>query len=119
MDKEALKREQLIAYIPSRDNYMTVGLYAAKPGKVLVAMVLNLHTGLPRTKRTWCNLHYNEKGCAYFIKYGYCGFNYEMSYIDHENMFTCKLPFFCDEAFFTIYSGIQSDAEEIFFKYFK
>lgn len=40
MDKEALKREQLTAYIPS-------------------------------TKRTWCNLHYNEKGCAYFIKYGY------------------------------------------------
>lgn len=55
----------------------------------------------------------------YFIKYGYYGFKYEMSYIDHENMFTCELPFFCDEAFFTIYSGIQSDAEEIFFKYFK
>ena len=58
MDKEALKREQLIAYIPSRDNYMTVGLYAAKPGKVLVAMVLNLHTGLPRTKK--------KRGATYF-----------------------------------------------------
>ena len=29
MDKEVLKREQLTAYIPSRDNYMTVGLYDA------------------------------------------------------------------------------------------
>ena len=80
---DTMTREQPIAYIPSRDNYMTVGLYDAKPGKVLVAMVLNLHTGLPRTKRTWCNLHYNEKGCAYFIKYGYIYYIRDMVEVEY------------------------------------
>lgn len=55
----------------------------------------------------------------YFIKYSYSGYTYEMSYVDHDTMFTCELPFFCDDAYYTIYYGTQSDAEEIFFKYFK
>ena len=83
MDKESLKREQLIAYIPSRDNYMTVGLYDAKPGKVLIAMVLNLHTGSPRPKRTWCNVHYNEAGYAYFVKYGYMYYMRDMVEVEY------------------------------------
>ena len=78
-----MTREQPTAYIPSRDNYMTAGLYAEKPGRVLVAMVLNTKTGLPRTKRTWCNVYYNEAGYAYFVKYGYMYYMRDMVEVEY------------------------------------
>ena len=80
---DTMTREQPTAYIPSRDNYMTAGLYAEKPGRVLVAMVLNTKTGLPRTKRTWCNVHYNEAGYAYFVKYGYMYYMRDMVEVEY------------------------------------
>lgn len=63
-----MKRENPIAYIPSRYNYMTAGILGAKQDALCVSMVLN---GVPRTKRTWCKVRYTDKGVAYIVKYGY------------------------------------------------
>ena len=34
-------------------------------------------------KRTWCNVHYNEAGYAYFVKYGYMYYMRDMIEVEY------------------------------------